>query len=121
MSRDSPVGTLVIGRNEGARLITCLNSIPKDVICFDFVASGSTEGSLAEAETLVVQMDMIQPLTAARNSNADFRKVIRRGSSKTNDPMTCSACASLPVFCREDGAESCKTLQCKILGNSLLT
>jgi len=78
MSRDSLVGTVVIGRNEGARLVACLNSIPKHIARIVYVDSGSTDNSVAEAEkagAVVVQLDMTQPFTAARARNAGFQKL----------------------------------------------
>ena len=40
---------IVIGRNEGARLLACLASMPRDVAGLVYVDSGSTDGSVAAA------------------------------------------------------------------------
>ncbi|MBK4218148.1 glycosyltransferase family 2 protein [Paracoccus caeni] len=71
----SPViDAVAIGRNEGQRLIGCLDSLKaaglRHVV---YVDSGSTDGSLAEAQArgaIVVELDMSQPFTAARARNA---------------------------------------------------
>ncbi|WP_170480125.1 glycosyltransferase [Ruegeria arenilitoris] len=79
MSRDSLIGTVVIGRNEGARLVACLNSIPENVTHVVYVDSGSTDESIAQAEqagATVVQLDMTQPFTAARARNTGFQKLV---------------------------------------------
>lgn len=69
------VGVVLIGRNEGERLINCLNSIPETVEHMIYVDSGSADGSIAVACTAgahVVELDLSQPFTAARARNAGF-------------------------------------------------
>lgn len=64
---------VVIGRNEGARLIRCLESLSGQAKPVVYVDSGSTDGSVAAAEALgaqVVTLDMSVPFTAARARNA---------------------------------------------------
>ncbi|MBC9248532.1 glycosyltransferase family 2 protein [Paracoccus sp. 11-3] len=68
------VDAIAIGRNEGQRLIACLDSLAsagfRQIV---YVDSGSTDDSLAEARArgvTVVQLDMSQPFTAARARNA---------------------------------------------------
>lgn len=66
------IAAIVIGRNEGARLIACLEAL-KDVGQVIYVDSGSTDGSVAAAQARgaqVVRLDMTQPFTAARARNA---------------------------------------------------
>jgi glycosyltransferase involved in cell wall biosynthesis len=73
------VGVVVIGRNEGQRLITCLTSLKHDAKRIVYVDSGSTDGSLNEAAKLdvtVVNLDMLLPFTAARARNAGWRALI---------------------------------------------
>lgn len=43
------VGAVIIGRNEGARLVACLASFPGWVRPLVYVDSGSTDGSVAAA------------------------------------------------------------------------
>jgi len=67
------VDAVVIGRNEGARLLACLASLRGQVRRLVYVDSGSTDGSVAAALGLgaeVVTLDMGQPFTAARARNA---------------------------------------------------
>ena len=69
------VGVVVIGRNEGERLIGCLKSIDPKTITKVYVDSGSTDDSVAAAEHLgatVVKLDMALPFTAARARNEGF-------------------------------------------------
>ncbi|MBN2629238.1 MAG: glycosyltransferase family 2 protein [Rhodobacteraceae bacterium] len=64
---------VVIGRNEGARLLACLASLPGQVRRVVYVDSGSTDGSVAaagRAGAIVVALDMARPFTAARARNA---------------------------------------------------
>jgi glycosyltransferase involved in cell wall biosynthesis len=67
------IDAVVIGRNEGARLQACLESLRGQVRRLVYVDSGSTDGSVAAARAMgaeVVAMDMTQPFTAARARNA---------------------------------------------------
>ena len=69
------VGIVVIGRNEGARLVRCLESCARDSAAVVYVDSGSTDGSPAVAQRLgavVVPLDMARPFTAARARNEGF-------------------------------------------------
>ncbi|MEM1276329.1 MAG: glycosyltransferase [Pseudomonadota bacterium] len=66
------IGAVVIGRNEGERLIRCLASLDA-VDQIVYVDSGSTDGSVGEAEkagAAVVILDPDLPFTAARARNA---------------------------------------------------
>jgi len=76
MIKTSEIGLVAIGRNEGQRLIDCLEAIaasevvPERVV---YVDSGSTDGSVAEARARgaeVVELDTARPFTAARARNA---------------------------------------------------
>jgi GT2 family glycosyltransferase len=67
------IAAIVIGRNEGARLIACLAALKGQVGSIIYVDSGSTDGSVEEAEKVnaqVIALDMTQPFTAARARNA---------------------------------------------------
>lgn len=69
----SVVDAVVIGRNEGARLVTCLASLSGQVRRLVYVDSGSTDGSVKAAQAAgaeVVLLDMRHPFTAARARNA---------------------------------------------------
>jgi len=74
------VGAVVIGRNEGSRLETCLRSVRRDVPFIVYVDSGSSDGSVALARTLgveVVELDLGTPFTAARARNAGVDRLLR--------------------------------------------
>ncbi|RGP38702.1 glycosyltransferase [Pseudotabrizicola alkalilacus] len=67
------VDAVVIGRNEGARLVACLAALHGQVRRVVYVDSGSTDGSGAAARSAgaeVVALDMSLPFTAARARNA---------------------------------------------------
>jgi len=67
------VGVVVIGRNEGARLVRGLTSLADGAWPVVYVDSGSTDDSVARARALgvkVVELDMDVPFTAARARNA---------------------------------------------------
>lgn len=71
-----PVDAVVIGRNEGQRLIACLASMQGQVRRVVYVDSGSTDGSPEAARAAgarVVELDMSQPFTAARARNAGLK------------------------------------------------
>ena len=72
------VGVVVIGRNEGERLRRCLESVTLPGMRVVYVDSGSTDGSLAAARAMgvdVVALDMSVPFTAARARNRGFRRL----------------------------------------------
>lgn len=67
------IDAVVIGRNEGARLVACLASLHGRVRRVVYVDSGSTDASVAVARAAgaeVVALDMSLPFTAARARNA---------------------------------------------------
>lgn len=75
----SAIGVVAIGRNEGARLKRCLESVRGAVNDVVYVDSGSTDDSVAFSRTLgvtVVELDVRQPFTAARARNAGFRRLL---------------------------------------------
>lgn len=66
-------GFVVIGRNEGARLAGCLESVLRETRYVVYVDSGSIDGSAAMARRAgiaVVELDDSIPFTAARARNA---------------------------------------------------
>ncbi|MCR8549097.1 glycosyltransferase [Salipiger sp. P9] len=70
-----PVDVVLIGRNEGARLVAALASVAGAARQVVYVDSGSTDDSIAEARKIgatVVELDMSVPFTAARARNAGF-------------------------------------------------
>lgn len=75
MSDDPDIAVVVIGRNEGARLVAGLASLQGMVPRIVYVDSGSTDDSLQvarDAGAQVVELDMSVPFTAARARNAGF-------------------------------------------------
>lgn len=67
------VGVVVIGRNEGDRLVACLRSLAGLDVTIVYVDSGSTDGSVDAARragAIVVNLDMSTKFTAARARNA---------------------------------------------------
>ena len=79
MVSSSNIGLVVIGRNEGARLVRSLESVAGRVHSVVYVDSGSTDDSVAEAEqrgARVVDLPMGQPVTAGRARNAGFTALL---------------------------------------------
>ena len=76
---DAPqIDAVVIGRNEGARLVACLTALRGVVRHIVYVDSGSTDGSAQAAADLgaeVVALDMTLPFTAARARNAGLDRL----------------------------------------------
>lgn len=76
------VDVVLIGRNEGQRLINALAAAQGQARRIVYVDSGSTDGSLAEAEAVgaeIVNLDMSVPFTAARARNAGFDALMLSG------------------------------------------
>lgn len=72
------IGAVIIGRNEGARFLACLASLPDSLSPVIYVDSGSTDGSVAAAKAhgaTVVTLDSAQPFTAARARNAGLAQL----------------------------------------------
>ncbi len=98
MNDNSRIGVVTIGRNEGSRLVACLESIPKDIGQVVYVDSGSTDGSLERARqagATIVELDLDQPFTAARARNAGFRELVA-GSDLTFVQFVDGDCALQP-------------------------
>jgi glycosyltransferase involved in cell wall biosynthesis len=78
------VGLVLIGRNEGNRLRLCLESMPEGIGGVVYVDSGSTDDSVALAEShgvSIVNLDMSVPFTAARARNEGFEHLMRAHNS----------------------------------------
>ena len=75
------IGIVVIGRNEGERLIACLRSLGDLVHRTVYVDSGSSDGSVSAAGELgatVTVLDRSRPFTAARARNHGLAVLIER-------------------------------------------
>jgi GT2 family glycosyltransferase len=73
-----PLGVVVIGRNEGERLVRCLRSLQGRAAALVYVDSGSSDGSVARAQELgaeVVLLPSDVPFTAARARNAGWMRL----------------------------------------------
>lgn len=76
-----PLGAVAIARNEGERLQRCLRSLVAACSPVVYVDSGSTDGSVAFARSLgveVVQLDLSKPFTMARARNAGLARLRER-------------------------------------------
>jgi glycosyltransferase involved in cell wall biosynthesis len=73
------VGVVVIGRNEGARLVRCIESLAAHAAPLVYVDSNSTDDSVAQARRLgahVQVLDPALPFTAARARNVGWRALL---------------------------------------------
>jgi GT2 family glycosyltransferase len=76
----SNIGIVIIGRNEGERLIRCIQSLRGYIEYSVYVDSASTDGSLEAAKSLgahALALDMSKPFTAARARNAGFAELLK--------------------------------------------
>ena len=72
-------GVVVIGRNEGERLVRCLASLRDAFDALVYVDSGSSDGSVEAARTAgaeVVELDLAIPFTAARARNEGLDRLL---------------------------------------------
>ena len=79
MSYAADIGVVIIGRNEGARLLACLDAIGAAAGQVVYVDSGSIDGSVEAAKAAgadVVLLDQDRPFTAARARNAGFERLL---------------------------------------------
>ncbi|TCP39579.1 glycosyltransferase family 2 protein [Rhodovulum marinum] len=93
------VAAVAIGRNEGARLIACLESLAGQVERIIYVDSGSTDGSVAAAWARgaeVVELDTDTPFTAARARNAGFARLMEGGPPPTHVQFLDGDCVLQP-------------------------
>jgi GT2 family glycosyltransferase len=75
------VAIVVIGRNEGERLKSCLRAAMGGARTVVYVDSGSQDGSAEYARSVgcsVVELDAALPFTAARARNAGFACVVKQ-------------------------------------------
>lgn len=73
------VGVVVIGRNEGLRLVRCFDSLAQHVEKIAYVDSGSSDESVIKAQArgiVTVELEMSVPFTAARARNAGFKRLL---------------------------------------------
>jgi GT2 family glycosyltransferase len=76
----SSLGVVIIGRNEGERLIRCIQSLHAYSLFCVYVDSASTDGSLDSAKELGIHtlaLDMSKPFTAARARNAGYEVLMK--------------------------------------------
>ncbi len=72
------IGVVIIGRNEGARLRSALESVVPSTVPVVYVDSGSIDGSVQLARATgaeVVELDSSLPFTAARARNTGFARM----------------------------------------------
>lgn len=75
-------GVVVIGRNEGDRLVRCLTGLIRQAQRVVYVDSGSTDGSVGVAQALgamVEELDTATPFTAARARNLGAARLLADG------------------------------------------
>lgn len=81
------VGVVVIGRNEGERLVRCLTSLSPHLSRLVYVDSNSTDDSVARARQLGAQVEVLDPavpFTAARARNVGWRALLARHPQLTH-------------------------------------
>lgn len=76
--KNDRVGVVVIGRNEGQRLVLCLESISAMGLPCIYVDSQSKDNSVVEAKergAITLVLDDSSPINASRARNAGFEKI----------------------------------------------
>jgi GT2 family glycosyltransferase len=94
-----PLAVVVIGRNEGERLRRCFASVVAPGTPVVYVDSGSTDGSIATARAMnvdVVELDLRTPFTAARARNAGWRRVRQQAPAAAFVQFVDGDCELLP-------------------------
>lgn len=75
------IGVVIIGRNEGQRLINCLNSVDPKLNKVVYVDSNSTDNSVESAKKIgadVIDLDMSKPFSAARARNTGWKHLVEQ-------------------------------------------
>ncbi|XAL98727.1 glycosyltransferase family A protein [Phycisphaeraceae bacterium D3-23] len=93
------VGAVLIGRNEGERLERALRACCKQTDRVVYVDSGSTDGSVAYARSIgveVVELDMDEPFTAARGRNAGAERLLGQHPDTTYVQFVDGDCELVP-------------------------
>jgi GT2 family glycosyltransferase len=78
------ISAVVIGRNEGPRLVPSLQSVAAAGLRLVYADSGSRDGSAAAAQQLglvTIELDPARPLSAARGRNEGLAEAMRRWPS----------------------------------------
>lgn len=81
--RHNKIGVVIIGRNEGQRLISCLESVLSQRVPVVYVDSESSDDSVLEARKRnvhTIELDSSIPLSAARARNEGFFELIKQNS-----------------------------------------
>lgn len=97
----TPVDLVLIGRNEGQRLINALAAAQGQGRRIVYVDSGSTDGSLAAARAAgaqVVELDMSISFTAARARNAGFEALDQSDIAPDYVQFVDGDCALVPDY-----------------------
>tara|TARA_R110001583_G_scaffold5139_2_gene28346 strand:- start:3850 stop:4839 length:990 start_codon:yes stop_codon:yes gene_type:complete len=79
MDASKVIGAVIIGRNEGQRLINCIESLKSNIQHIVYVDSGSSDNSLQEARNRnvdCVSLDLNMPFTAARARNEGVKYLV---------------------------------------------
>ncbi len=73
-------GIILIGRNEGQRLVEALQACVNQGATLIYVDSGSTDNSIENARRFnadIVELDLSIPFTAARARNDGFNRLMK--------------------------------------------
>ena len=99
----SACAIVVIGRNEGDRLLDCLESLRCVGALVIYVDSGSSDGSAARAHPIcdqVVELDPERPFSAARGRNEGFAAAMLRSPNTQWVQFLDGDCTLSPAWMR---------------------
>jgi len=80
MQDKTKIGVIIIGRNEGQRLLKCLQSFSHTGYTVVYVDSNSSDDSVLNANKSgadVVDLDMTKPFSAARARNEGWKRLLK--------------------------------------------
>jgi glycosyltransferase involved in cell wall biosynthesis len=104
----SGIGVVVIARNEGQRLLACLDSLHGEAGPIVYADSDSSDGSAEAVRALgheVVVLDRARPLNAARGRNAGLERLLALHPALESVFFVDGDCRVQPGFLAAAGAE----------------
>jgi len=100
------IGVVVIGRNEGERLLRCFESFSLSADAIVYVDSGSTDGSVLLAQKMnieVVELDTATPFSAARARNEGFAYLLKQYPATQYIQFIDGDCTMTPGWLQQAG------------------
>lgn len=123
MTAEVDIAIVVIGRNEGRRLIESLQSVRTTDLPIIYVDSGSSDGSPAAARGLansVIELDLTRPCSAARGRNEGVAEALRLWPKLQFVMFLDGDCTLEPGFIAAASAKMAEAHNCAIVTGHLV-